>query len=250
MSNKDRDQMLREAAEFYKSLPVDAKFVGVAGYHREKFSVTDPSVVRESIKHIREHLSPQDFWEAELKRLEEEIFRRCQAHSDIPIYVAVEEWSENMVADAKQYFQEEYAMAIQIGTKVRNIWASYGAGTIVRYGIVRANQEAYIVNRDPFEENTIHDYKMHPRPRLQDCESAEAFDAAVREYDQKEKARQENIIALANMLAVEWFDCEGNKLAEGWANANTLRPYGDEDEKADSALPLVSTYGTPKKAAE
>src|SRR6267154_515695 len=195
-------ERLKEAANFYQSLPVNQKLDGMSTYLRERFDVTDPLVVKSSILRIRKQLADPGSWEYEVARIEEEMIRLCERHDDIPICVSIGEWAENLTEDARQYFEEEYPMVDKIGMKVRNILGSYGEGTITRYGIVRANQNAYVVNTDPFDEKTMHDYKTH-RPKQEKFEAAQEYSDAIREYDRQEVGRQANILANAEMLSVE-----------------------------------------------
>ena len=216
------------------------------GYFKENLGLTDLSVVKAGIRQIRKHLARPGSWEYEAARLEEDLAQRCEAHIDIPIWISVEEWEENLFGDEIEFFKEEYNPLFPIGTKVRNIFGGYGEGTIIRYAIVGANEWTYITRVDPFDEAGMHDYKMHPRPRFQDFDSAEAYDAALREYTEKENARQENIVGIAEMLSLKWFDWNGNTICSGWQHADKLREFTFEGAAADAALPLVDTFGNPQ----
>lgn len=228
---------LQEAVVYYRTLPTDDIFVKMSEYLKQHLLVNDPAVVRLGIKQIREHLGQQDLWEREVARIEDEMFRRCQSHSDIPICISIEEWAEGLTADARQYFEEECQMQFEIGMKVKRIplLNEITEGAIIRYGVVSANKLAYVVNHNPFDEAHAHDYKLH-RPKQEDFESAEAYASAIREYDANEITRQARILALAEMIFVSWRDRDGRQIAEGWMRPNQLREYTEDDAKADVAV--------------
>lgn len=230
---QEQQQQFQEAVFFYQSLPIDGVFVEMANYLKERFKITKPENVRYTIKQIREYLGQQDLWELEVARIENELFRRCQSHSDIPVFVSTEEWTENLTADAVQYFKKECKMKFEIGIKVRRIplLNEITEGAIIRYGVVSANKLAYIVDHNPFDEAHAHDYKTH-RPKQENFATAEEYAAAVREYDTNEIARQARILALAEMIFVSWRDRDGNQIAQGWMRPNQLEEYVEEDAQA------------------
>jgi len=255
MSNTDRQERLQAAADCYQTLPDDSKFEGMVDYFKEKLGITDLNVVKAGIRQIRKHLARPGSWEYETARLEEDLVQRCEARiDDSDVWVSLAQWTENLFGDEIEFFKEEYNPMFPIGTKVRDIFGGYTEGTITRYAIVRANEWAYITRVDPFDEEFTHGYKQL-RPRQENFENKdgvvdnEAYFAAVREYDRKEIGRQANIVRTAEMLFLEWFDCNGNATtgAGGWQHADKLREYTPEDAAADAALPLVDTFGNPQK---
>ena len=228
---------LQEAAAYYQTLPTDDIFVKMSEYLKQRLQVTDPAVVRLGIKQIREHLGQQDLWEREVARIENELFHRCQNHGDIPVVVAVEEWSEGLTADAVQYFKEECQMEFAIGTKVKKVQV-LGVNQIFdarRYGVVRANEFAYVTDCDPFDEAHAHDYKLC-HPKQEDFESSEAYASAVREYNEKEIGRQAQILALAKMILVSWLDRDGGLICEEWVLPNQVEAYTEEEARATAEV--------------
>lgn len=255
-------EKLEAAAQFYnslRSLPSEGGWVGylfegMTEYAEDKLGITKPEHVRQVIFEVRAHLGELDVID-----IEQELFRRCQQHLESgygPVTISTENWGENLTGSAIEYFKEDYNPMLQVGTKVVTLSGTRDAFTIKRYGIVRANKLAFIVEHDPFDENHgsgWHDYAVyHPkRNNFKDADGdvdVAAYCEAENEYDKKRVQAQANIQADAKLLDVEWCDCNGNVLARSWESAAKLREFTDEDAAFDASLSLVDIYGNPPKA--
>lgn len=186
------NERLQEAADYYQSLSDAEKYDGMVSY-LQRLNVTDSVDVKHSILKIRKYIAAPHTWEYEVARLEEEMLRLCCEHEDIHIRVSISEWAEGLTDDVLKYFTEEYTMAFAIGTKVVRIPLANEKSNLA-YGIVRANQLAYITGVDPFDEAGKHD---------------------------------EAVLGLAKLLRVAWYDSNGVFVCESASLPDSLREVSE-----------------------